>query len=389
MHILLNNINLLITLAILFAWIIGEIGYQVTKIPKICFYTLTGFICFVLFQQIEFNANNLNLNFIVNIGIGILIFEFGHRINFHWLKNNPKIILTSLIESTATFTITFLVTHLFISSKIICLEYASLSIASSPIVIMYLINYNKSSGQLTERLIHLSALNTIIAIITFKFIFGLLIFRNSGNILQTAYASVLMLLFSILLAIIFAGILSIILNKISLKTYDYSIAFAIFVICLVSLATDFKLSPLLTCLTFGLILRHKRVAMGHIQNHFGSLGELLTIILFLLIATTLQFNNSTLNIYPTIILIVTRILTKTIFVGLLSRFDELSWSKSFLVGFGLSPISMFSLLTLDPTIYNGIPIFNQLAYFSLVFLLLELIAPICTQFALSKAKEVL
>ena len=386
-HSLMDHVGLSWPFIVLVAWFVGEVGFQITRIPRISFYILCGFLFFNNKFGISANLSTFHVNFLINIAIGLILFEFGHRINLNWLKNNPKIILTGLLESLATFVVIFVVSKLFSLSTMASLEFATLSIATSPIIVMYIVNQNQSSGQVTERILHLSAINSFIAIFLFKLVFGLVVFQKSGNILQATWTSILMVMFSVILGILFAVILSFIMAKINIIAYDRTVAFAIFVISLVVVAVACNLSPFIAVLIFSIFLRHKRVAIGKTQRNFGALGELLTVILFIFIPSVLHFGDYTLTLWVSVTLILARILTKVIVVGFCSYFDGLSWSKSFLVGFALTPISVFSILILEPSKYAGVSIFTQLSSLAVVFLLLEIISPIITQYALGRAKE--
>mgnify|MGYP000626744900 CR=1 FL=1 len=104
----INQYGLVWPSIILVAWFLGEAGQRVTKIPRITFYILVGFLC--ANKQLSF-LNDLNdsaVVLIINIALGLILFEFGYRVNLRWLINNPSIIATSLAESILTFIVTFL-----------------------------------------------------------------------------------------------------------------------------------------------------------------------------------------------------------------------------------------------------------------------------------------
>ena len=59
---------------------------------------------------------------------------------------------------------------------------ASLSMATSPATVVRVINEQNSSGQVTERALHLCALNCVLAVFAFNVIVGLWIFRTSEDV---------------------------------------------------------------------------------------------------------------------------------------------------------------------------------------------------------------
>jgi NhaP-type Na+/H+ or K+/H+ antiporter len=70
---------------------------------------------------------------------------------------------------------------------------------------------------------------------------------------------------------------------------DATVAFALAVILLVSITLRGRLSPVVATLAFGLTARHRRVAFSQAQRNFGALGELLTVVLFVFAASTLDW----------------------------------------------------------------------------------------------------
>ncbi len=66
--------------------------------------------------------------------------------------------------------------------------------------------------------------------------------------------------------------------------------FAIAVIILVALTHALMFSPVLATLAFGLIARHRRIAFSQAEKNFGTLGNLLTVLLFVFMASTLEWS---------------------------------------------------------------------------------------------------
>ena len=372
---------------VLAAWLIGETGEKLTKIPRISFYILVGFLAasaqFGLLPSLNIPAPVL----VINIAIGLFIFEFGYRINLRWLINNPLIIFTSLVESVLTFTAVYLLCRFFDISTLNALEFASLAMATSPVVIMQIVNDRKSAGQVTEQIIHLTALNSLLAVFFFKMIFGLLVFEKSGNILQSFWASFLILIISLGLGFGFALILELVLKKITPISSERTIVFALFIIFIVAITTSFELSSLLATLVFGIVSRHRLIALGKTQRNFGALGELLTIVLFISVPSILDWHNFVNGIGLAVVLILARLLTKVLPITLFSYFNGGSLYKGFLTGLAMLPTAVFPLIMLDPGRYSGVSLTAELAAFSVAILILEICGPIATKFALIRAKE--
>jgi Kef-type K+ transport system membrane component KefB len=186
---------------------------------------------------------------------------------------------------------------------------------------------------------------------------------------------------------VFGIVVPALLRRIGRLTKDATIGFAVAVILLVALAHAFKLSPLLAALTFGLVARHRRVMLNQAQRNFGALGDLLSVVLFTYVATTIDWMRVETGIGLALVLIVVRTAAKVGAVAFLSKASATTWHKGALTGVALMPISVFVILLLEQTRSLGIDLLDQLAALAAVTLLLEVLGPIATQWALRRAGE--
>lgn len=392
MNTIINSIPSYLTwpVAIMFAWIVGEFGHKWTNLPRISLY---GFVGFALASpQIGLlpHAPNSTILLLANIAFGLILFEFGYRINLHWLHDNPWIGLTGLVVSILTFAAVYILSRWCNVSVTAAGLFSALAMSTSPAAVVRIINEERSSGQVTERVLHLSAINCILAVFAFKVIVSLEIFQVSGNPFQTLYISLIMLMVSAILGIFFGILMPAILRILKGTTTDGTIAFAIAVIFLVALTHALKLSPLLSTFAFGFMARHRRIVMSPTQRNFGALGDLLVVLLFVFIATTVDWKMITSGLVIGIGIIVVRFFAQTIGVILFARISGISWRKGFLVAIAMAPISTFVILVLEQARYLGINvvIVDQLAPLAALSFILEVFAPIATQRALIWANEV-
>ena len=83
--------------AIALAWIAGEFGHRVSGLPRISIYGITGFL---LGQTGLFGQSGSGpVMLLANIAFGLILFEFGYRINLKWLRLNPWIAVTGVVEA--------------------------------------------------------------------------------------------------------------------------------------------------------------------------------------------------------------------------------------------------------------------------------------------------
>ncbi|MDE2430418.1 MAG: cation:proton antiporter, partial [Burkholderiales bacterium] len=357
------------------------------KLPRISIYGLVGFA--LANSQIGFlsHMDHSSVLLLANIAFGLILFEFGYRINLRWLRTNPWIGVTGLVESGVTFLAVYSVAQWYGTSILVSLLLAALAMSTSPAGVLRVVNEQRSSGQVTERILHLSAINCVLAVFAFKVIVVFWVFQTSGNLLQAASNSVVVLSASVALGAIFGIVLPVILRRLGNMAHDATVAFAFAVILLVALTHAAKLSPILATLTFGLMARHRRVTLSQAQRNFGALGDLLTVMLFAFAASTLEWQRVVAGAGLGLALVGVRFGTKIISTAALAHVSGISVRKGALTGVALAPISVFVILTLEQTRYLGIALVDELAALAAMTLLLEIIGPVITQRALILARE--
>ncbi|WP_426104197.1 cation:proton antiporter [Massilia sp. TSP1-1-2] len=373
--------------AICIAWIAGEIGQRLTSLPRISFYGVTGFALAAPQIGVLPPSGAGPILFLADVAFGLILFELGYRINLRWLRTNPWLGAASLAEALATFVAIYLVASAFDTSSMTALMLASLGMSTSPATVVRVINESRSSGQVTERVLHLSALNCVMAVFTFNVIVGFWIFKSSADIGDATLSSLVALLLSGAIGAAFGVAVPALLRALGNLSEDATVGFALAVILLVSVCYAAQLSPVVSTLAFGLTARHRRVAFGQAQRNFGPLGELLTVLLFVFAASTLDWRTVADGITLALALVLVRVLTKTAGVTAFSHLSGISWRKGALTGIGLAPVSVFVILLLEHTRLRGVNLAEELRAMAGVTLLLEVFGPILIQRALVWAKE--
>jgi len=375
-------------LVIALAWVTGEIAHRFARLPRISAYGLVGFLCGHTQLGVLPPGTEQPAMLVAHLAFGLILFEFGYRINLRWLRTNPWLAATAALESLATFAAVYAASRWWGSSLLTALLLASLAMATSPAALLRVINEQRSSGQVTERILHLSAANCVLAVFVFKAVLGFWTFESSGSLTRALSDSVFVLLASAGLGAAFGIAVPGLLRQLGRLSEDATVAFAIAVTLLVGLATALHVSPLLATLTFGLLARHRRVTLNQAQRNFGALGDLLTVVLFVFAAATIEWPRVTAGLGLAIVLVGVRLFAKVLGVTLLARPSGLSRRKGALTGVALTPLSVFVVvLLMEQTHDLGVDLLDQLAPLAAATLLLELVGPIVTQLALAAARE--
>jgi Kef-type K+ transport system membrane component KefB len=373
--------------AITLAWLVGEFGQRWTGLPRISFYGLVGFALAAPQLGVLPRPETGEALLLADVGFGLILFELGYRINLHWLRTNPWIGVTGVVEAGLTFVGVYAVANAFGASLFDRLMLASLSMATSPATVVRVINEQKSSGQVTERALHLCALNCVLAVFAFNAAVGLWIFRTSEDVGDALWNSLVVLGVSAFTGAVFGLVVPGVLRLLGKLTQDATVAFALAVILLVAITYALGLSPVVAALAFGLTARHRRVAFSQAQRNFGALGELLTVVLFVFAASTLDWRRVWAGALLAGALVLVRLLAKTAGVTAFAHLSGISWRKGALTGVALTPLSVFVILLIEHARHAGVAIVEELRAVAAVTMLLEVFGPIILQRTLVWARE--
>lgn len=371
--------------ALALAWMAGEMLHR-WNIPRISTYGVVGFLLAPTQLGLLPAPGDAAL-LLPNVAFGLILFEFGYRINLHWLRINRWLAATGVLEAALTFAAVYALVRALGGTQLTSLLLASLSMSTSPASVMRVINEHRGSGQVTERILHLTAVNCVLAVFAFKVTLGFWTFDTSGNLWLAFSNSVVVLAVSAGLGALAGVAVPGLMRATGRLSQDATLAFAIAVLVLVGLTHALKLSPLLAALTFGLVARHRRIALNRTQRNFGALGDLLAVLLFVYVATTIAWPRVVTGIGLGFAIVAARLLVKVLVVAALSHASGTSWRKGALTGLGLAPISVFVILLLEQTRYLGVDLLDHLAPLAAATLLLEVLGPLATQQSLRWAGE--
>jgi Kef-type K+ transport system membrane component KefB len=373
--------------AITVAWLVGEFGQRWMGLPRISFYGLVGFVLAAPQLGVLPRPETGTALLLADVAFGLILFELGYRINLRWLRTNPWIGVTGLAEAGLTFVGVYLVANAFGAPWIDGLMLASLSMATSPATVVRVINEQKSSGQVTERALHLCALNCVLAVFAFNATVGLWIFRTFEDVGDALWNSFVVLGVSAFTGAVFGVVVPAVLRLLGKLAQDATVAFALAVILLVAITYALGLSPVVAALAFGLMARHRRVAFSQAQRNFGALGELLTVVLFVFAASTLDWRRVWAGAALAVALVLVRLLAKTAGVTAFAHLSGISWRKGALTGVALTPLSVFVILLIEHARHAGVEVVEELRAVAAVTMLLEVFGPIVLQRALVWARE--
>jgi Kef-type K+ transport system membrane component KefB len=89
------------------AWVAGEFGHRWLRLPRISIYGIVGFVLSGNQGGLLADADASPIVLLADVAFGLILFELGYRINMDWIRANPWLGLTSLVEAVAAFAAVF------------------------------------------------------------------------------------------------------------------------------------------------------------------------------------------------------------------------------------------------------------------------------------------
>lgn len=373
-------------LALALAWLSGEAVSRWLGLPRVCGYGLAGFALATGQFGLLPNPSGTPVALLADFAIALVLFELGQRINLNWLRHNRWLAVTSLVEAFGTFIAVLLVARVFGLAPLPALLLAALAMSSSPVAALRVANELRCSGQVTERMLHLSAFNCVLAVLVFKAIAAYWVLTSAGGLLPALWNSFVVVGVSAGIGAMF-GVAVPALLRWQRRGGDATVIFAIATLLLATLTHSLQFSPLLAALAFGLVVRYRRIVFSGTDRGFGTLGSLMTILLFVFASATLSWPQLVNGVGLALAVLGVRALTKIGATAAFARLSGIGWRKGALTGLAMMPMSVFAILLLEQTRHLGIDVFSQIAGLGLLVLLLELLGPVATQRALILAGE--
>lgn len=377
-----------VAILLLAAIVAGEAVRRFLRISRVIGYLAVGALLGPAVAGVIDAGTASQLRIFSDIAVGMLLFELGQRVDLGWLRRNPSLLAASVLEAALTFMLVYLAMTWFGVAPLIAAAAALIGVATSPAVVVTVIKDLRAQGQVTERVMLFTALNTAYAVIGLGLLAGLLTEASERALLPMTLHPLYLLAGSALLA----GVLVIVLLSL-LRLFGRRPAFQFsatvsLVLLTVAAATMLKLSVPLTLLLLGLLSRLYDHERHFVSLKFGETAMLFVVLLFALAGASLQFAGWAAAAPLALAFIAARLVGKAVPVLLLSSASALAPRKSALVSLALTPMSGLALLMLHELMQQSPALAEQIgAAMFLAITVLAFAGPLAIEFALRRAGE--
>lgn len=320
---------------------------------------------------------------LLELGIAVVLFECGARINVRWFVHNPMVLVQSVLEASLTYA------AVFYGLQAVGVEARSagplglIAMAASPVLLSRVIADTRAAGAVTDRALTLSTLSTLYALVLSAA--KAQIFANPQESLWHDITPVLqVLLVSAVVAGVLFALIHAVLRWMSPLSQNTAIVLLALIAATAASASGLGGSAPLAALLAGMVLKFFRPQPLPWTQALGSISALLGMVVFVLVAAVAAHAPWTGSI--PLALVGLRLVAKTVGIGLGHWGSHTHWRQTLWTACTMAPLSAVALVMTVPftTISGG----ETIAGIALpTIFLMELLGAMAATWALRRAGE--
>jgi Kef-type K+ transport system membrane component KefB len=367
----------------------GEAVRRYAALPRITGYVVAGAILGP--QALGLLTDNMlfDLRLLIDLSVGLIVFELGFRLDFKWLRANRWLLVAAIAESLFCFWAIFAALAFFGFRPVLAAMAAAIGTATSPAVVMLVVQELRAQGQITERLLLFTAVNSVFAFVLLTLLLPFLHLEHEAGWEQALLHPLYLLWGSILAGYIACLVMLRMAAWLGKSEERQFILLVGMVVVAVGAAHALKLSVSLTLITFGMLSRNLDRGYAVLPVHFGHGSQLFFVILFVLVGASLEFSAFSAAAAAMVgVYMVVRFLGKSVALLAFASLSGMRPGGAGLLAIALLPLSGSAVVMVRDTTSLYPAFGKELAAVVLsAVVILELIGPIATQFALRSAGE--
>jgi Kef-type K+ transport system membrane component KefB len=335
------------------------------------------------------NASALDeIGILIDLALGLIIFELGRRLDYKWLLSERSLLATAVVISLSIFLGLFSLLILLGSSKLVAGLAAAVGMATSPAVVLNVVRETRAEGQVSERMLNIVAIGNSIAFIIFTMCLSAQHMEYSAGWETIVLHPPYLIGVSIGLGWLGGQLLIYVSRWLGRDSVGQHIVTFGLIAAIVGLAEMFKLSALMALLVLGFISRSSDHRHAIIDPDFSQISSLLYVILFVYAGARLEPGYLHQVWFVALAFIVVRCMITISLSSSFASYNGLSVRKGALLGLGLLPMSGVAII-LGQRVSGIYPAFGpELSALMLsVVVIMEILGPICTRYALVASGE--
>ena len=382
-----SNPVLLFGLLLLVGFCGGELA-QRARLPRITGYVLTGLVLGTSGLGFVDTRITGEARMFVNLGLGIVLFELGRRLDFRWLWRDRWLAATALAECVLSFFFIYGALAYFGVEPLPATVAAAIGVATSPAVVMLVAQELRAEGQVTERALNLVAINSVVAFVLAAMLLSWLHHEYRAGWLTMVLHPAYLLGASLLVGYLASGATIVLARAIGKHEARQLVMLLAMIVVAVGCAAALELSVMLTLLAFGVASRNLDRAHHLMQVDVSRVGQIFFVVLFVVTGALLNIRDLAAGGALALVYIAARFVGKSIGVLSLAHLSGIRAGSGGLLCLALTPMSGLAFEMMQRTTHVYPEFGSTLGPIVLsAVLLMELLGPIAVQFALKKAGE--
>jgi Kef-type K+ transport system membrane component KefB len=366
----------------------GELAHRLAGLPRVMGYVLAGVACGPHLLGVIEAPLFAGARVFVDLALGLIVFELGHRFDLDWLTRNRWLALAALGESLGAFFAIYAGLLYFDYPPLLASAAAAVGTATSPAVVMVVSHDLRASGQITERMLLFTAVNCVFAYVALTLLLPFLHLEHEASWRSAILHPLYLLAGAGVLGFFGCQLLLGIARWLGKREDRQFILMVALVVLMVGCARALHVPVVVTLLAFGILARNLDDDHVLLPLRFGYAGQLLFVVLFVLSGASLDFSALPAVAAVTAMFIVVRFLGKAIAILVLGRLSGLRAGGAGLLSLSLLPMSGLAVVMVYDTALLYPRFGAELAAVVLsAVAILELVGPLATQFALRQAGE--
>jgi Kef-type K+ transport system membrane component KefB len=366
----------------------GEAAWRYASLPRITGYVLAGVALGPQISGVLGPDALETARVLIDLSIGLIVFELGFRFDQAWLKRNHWLFVAALAESVLCFLAIYLALLYLGFQALHAASAAAIGTATSPAVVMLVAHDQRAEGQITERMLLFTAVNSIFAYVALTLLLPFLRLEHTTTWALAVLHPVYLLVGSVLVGGIACGVMLGLARWIGKREDRQFVLLVALVVLTVGVARALNLSVMVALVILGMLARNldRRHVLMPLRAGHG--GQLFFVILFVLTGASLEFGALTTAGIAVASFIAARFLGKTVAIYAFSGATGLRTRGAGLLSVALLPMSGLAVVTLHDAQRLVPGLREELGAIVLAAIaILELAGPVATQFALRRAGE--
>jgi len=368
--------------------LLGGAAFRGLGLARIVGYSAAGMVLAALGLGLGDGQLNGTDRLIVDLAMALLLFELGSRVSLRWLRVNPALLLTSAAESLLTFWGLFAVLRAFGIPPPVAVAGAAVLGAAAATVIGRVAAEFRSAGQVSERMIVLSALNTLYAVLLLKMVTGWLYVDQRSDWLQGLAQPAYTFVGSVLVAALLAQAVGWLVRRFDLKDENSVLLLLGLVLLALTAARLLALSTLLVPLLAGVLLRNASERPCIWPRHFGTAGGVLVLMLFVIVGAAWSTPMLVAGAVLALAVLGARFASKALVLVGMARLSGIEARQGLALALAMTPVSATSLVLLAELRLHHPLIADELTPMVLTAIaVMALLGPVLVQAGLRMAGE--